>query len=67
MPDGSPSELHVQHAVIDGDHVVVIAAGAYDDGGCPGPDGLGSFDTETLTTFRPLLERILAVSPLPEA
>jgi hypothetical protein len=66
LPDGSSSELNLQYATIVGDQIVSIVAIAYDEGGCPGRDELSSFDTATLSEFRPLLEEVLHESPLPE-
>lgn len=67
MADGSSSELNLQYATIVGDRVLLITAIAYDEGGCPGPNGdLAGFDSETLAAFRPHLEKVLADSPLPQ-
>ncbi len=67
MADGSPSELNLQYATIVGDDVLLITAIAYDEGGCPGPNGdLAGFDSETLEAFQPFLETVLAQSPLPQ-
>lgn len=66
MPDGSDSELNLQYATIVDDRLLSIVVSAYDEGGCPGPDGIGHFLTTTdLETFVPLLEEALHVSPLP--
>ncbi len=65
LADGQPSELNLQYATVVGDQVVAITAAAYDEGGCPGRDGLASFDSATLAEFRPMLEAVLARSPLP--
>ncbi len=67
MPDGSSSELHLQYATVVGDRVIAVVASAYDEGGCPGPDGIiHTFDSTTLAEFRPHLEALLHDSPLPE-
>lgn len=66
LPDGTQSELNFHYATIVGDDVVSITASAYDEGGCPGRDGLGGFDSDTLIEFRPHLEAILHASPLPD-
>lgn len=66
MPDGSPSELHLQYAAVVDDRVVSILAAAYDEGGCPGPDGiLVEFSSEVLREFQAHLETLLGDSPLP--
>ncbi len=65
--DGRPSEMSLQYAAITGDRIVSVAAVAYDEGGCPGRDDLSSFDTATLTEFRPMLETILSSTPPPAA
>lgn len=64
--DDEPSELNLQYATIQDDHVVTVVAVAYDEGGCPGRDELSGFDSESLAAFRPYLEEILKVSPLPD-
>ncbi|HJR87689.1 MAG TPA: hypothetical protein VJ930_08555 [Acidimicrobiia bacterium] len=66
MPDGEPSELNLQYATIVGEEILSIVATAYDEGGCPGRDDLSSFDTATLSEFRPRLEEVLHESPLPD-
>ncbi len=67
MPDGRPSERHVQYAAIQDGDVIVLAAAAYDEGGCPGPDDVSvSFTSEALAELRPLLDEVLTKSPLPE-
>lgn len=63
--DGSPSELSLQYATIDRDDVVLIAAPASDDGGCPGPGDLVEFDSRTLAALQPRLEAALEHIPLP--
>ena len=65
LADGAPSELNQQYATIVGDRVVSITAIAYDEGGCPGRDDTSSWDSLTLSEFRPFLERALHDSPLP--
>ena len=65
LGDGAPSELNVQYASIVGDQVIVLAAIAYDEGGCPGRDDLSSWDSIALSEFRPFLEPALENSPLP--
>ncbi len=65
LPDGAPSELNQQYAAIVGDQVVAITAVAYDEGGCPGRDDASSWDSLSLSEFRPFLERALHDSPLP--
>ncbi len=44
---------------------MIIVAIAYDEGGCPGRDDLSTWDSATLAEFRPLLEAVLRVTPLP--
>ncbi len=63
--DGQPSELNLQYSAIVGDRIVSIVAAAYDEGGCPGRDDLSSFDSATLAAFRPMLEALLTITPLP--
>ncbi|HSJ27943.1 MAG TPA: hypothetical protein VLB67_07005 [Acidimicrobiia bacterium] len=63
MGDGTPSELHLQYATLSHERFVLLAAGAYDEGGCPGKDDLVSFDSAALADFRPHLEALLASSP----
>jgi hypothetical protein len=63
---GDPSELILQYATIVGDQIVLIVAAAYDEGGCPGRDELGAFESEALFRFRPYLEMVLHESPLPD-
>ncbi len=65
LGDGAPSELNLQYASIVGDQVVVLAAIAYDEGGCPGRGGLSNWDSIALSEFRPFLEPALEDSPLP--
>lgn len=66
MPDGKPSELNLQYATIVGEEILSIVATAYDEGGCPGRDDLGGFDTAALSEFRPRLEEVLLESALPD-
>lgn len=66
LGDGTQSELNLHYATILGEDVVTINASAYDEGGCPGRDDLGGFDSTTLIEFRPYLEAVLHESPLPE-
>lgn len=65
LASGDPSELNLHYATIIDGAVVSLSANAYDDGGCPGPDGLGEFDSATLVDFRPHLEALLRTIPLP--
>lgn len=65
LASGDSSELNLHYATIVDGNVVSLAANAYDDGGCPGPDGLGEFDSATLVDFRPHLEALLRTIPLP--
>ncbi len=65
LPDGSPSELNLQYATIVGDQIISITAIAYDEGGCPGRDDQSSWDSATLSEFRPVLEQALEDSPVP--
>lgn len=65
LADGAPSELNQQYATIVGDQVISITAIAYDEGGCPGRDDTSTWDSLTLSEFRPFLERALHDSPLP--
>lgn len=62
---GESSELHLHHAVVDGDDVVIFAAGAYDEGGCPGRDELSGFDSASLRAAQPYLEAAISRFPLP--
>lgn len=66
LGDGSPSELNLQYATLVDENLVLVVAAAYDEGGCPGKDGLLSFDSTGLADFRPHLEQLLEASPLPE-
>lgn len=66
MPDGDASELILQYATLIEDRIISIVATAYDEGGCPGRDELGGFQTAQLAEFRPHLEAMLYQSPLPE-
>lgn len=63
--DGSASERNHQYATIEDDDIVSIVAIAYDEGGCPGRDDVGGFDSATLAAFQPVLESLLADVPLP--
>lgn len=66
MADGSPSELNIQYATIVGDQIISIAAIAYDEAGCLGRDDLSTWDSASLTEFRPYLKPVMEVTPLPE-
>lgn len=66
MPDGTPSELNLQYAVIVDGRIITISAIAYDAGGCPGRDDLSGFRSADLSDFRAYLEEVLRQSPLPE-
>lgn len=63
--DGSPSERNLQYATIDGDDLVLLAAIAYDAGGCPGRDDLSGFDSAALALAEPRIDAVLAGVPLP--
>jgi hypothetical protein len=65
MSDGTPSEMHLQYRAFSQGRLILLAASAYDEGGCPGKDDLVSFDSAGLEAFRPHLELLLALSPLP--
>lgn len=67
LRSGDLSELNLHYAIVDDDAVVSIVANAYDEGGCPGPDDLGGFDTTTLTDFWPHLDALLRSTPLPDS
>lgn len=67
LPDGAPLDMNLQYATIVGSQVISITAGAY-KGGCLGRDDLatlGTWDSITLSEFRPFLEAALHDSPLP--
>ncbi len=63
--DGTPSELHLQYRAFSEGRLILLAASAYDEGGCPGTDGLVPFDSAGLEAFRAHLELLLSLSPLP--
>jgi len=63
--DGAVSERNVQHAVMEGDDVVIITAAAYAAGGCPGRDDQPSFEPEALESFDRGLSALVAGLPLP--
>jgi hypothetical protein len=65
MSDGTPSEMHLQYRAFSQGRLILLAASAYDEGGCPGKDDLVSFDSAGLEAFRAHLELLLALSPLP--
>lgn len=62
---GAPSEYNLQYSTLAHGRLIFLVAAAYDEGGCPGKDGLISFDSATLGEFQPHLETLLASSPLP--
>ncbi len=67
LADGAPSDMNLQYATIIGSQVISVTAGAY-QGGCLGRDGLSTlstWDSITLSEFRPFLEAALHDSPLP--
>ncbi len=67
LADGAPSDMNLQYATIIGSQVISVTAGAY-DGGCLGRGGLSTlstWDSMTLSEFRPFLEAALHDSPLP--
>ncbi len=66
LGDGTQSEFNLHYTAVVGEDVVSISASAYDEGGCPGRDDLGGFDSQQLKDFRPYLEEILHESPLPD-
>ncbi len=63
--DGTPSELHLQYAALSYGRLISLVASAYNEAGCPGKDDTTSFDVDTLEAFRPVLEHLLADSPIP--
>lgn len=65
--DGSESETNLQYAMIQGDELVLIAAIAYDQGGCPGRDDLSGFDSATLVELRGRIESTLELMAPPTA
>ncbi|MBK5265846.1 MAG: hypothetical protein JJE47_00280 [Acidimicrobiia bacterium] len=65
LPDGQPSELNLQYVTIVGSQIISITAIAYDEGACPGRDGESTWDSPTLSKFRPYLDAALHDSPLP--
>ena len=61
----TPSERVISYATVLGDQVFLIVASAHDAGGCIGVDEDVVFTTDGLAEFAPLLERIVADTPLP--
>lgn len=66
MPDGDAFELIFQYATLIEDRIISIVTTAYNEGGCPGRNELGGFQTAQLAEFRPHLEAMPYESPLPE-
>ena len=66
LPDGRRSELNLQYATIVEDQFLLIAANAYEEGGCPGRDDLSTWDSGSLSGFRSRMAKLLAASPLPQ-
>lgn len=64
LASGAPSERQVQYAGIRGADLVVLSAPAYEAEGCLPPEGDG-FDVATLDALVPLLDAVMARSPLP--
>ena len=64
LPDGRRSELNLQYATIVEDQFLLIAANAYEEGGCPGRDDLSTWDSGSLSGFRSRMAKLLAASPL---
>lgn len=63
--DGSPSEYNLHYATIQDGRILSVTAIAEEDTGCLGRDDLSSFRPGQLKEFRPYLEKILEVTPLP--
>jgi hypothetical protein len=61
---GEVSERVVQYAAIRGDSLVVLVAAAYDADGCLVAEG-EEFAPDVLEAFQPVLDRVVAASPMP--
>lgn len=60
----SATERIISYATVAAEHVIIIVASAHNTDGCIGTEEV-VFDTGTLAEFEPLLERIIADTPLP--
>jgi hypothetical protein len=63
LASGAPSEHVVQWAGIRGKDLVLLSAAAYERTGCLPPEG-DAFDVATLREAAPLLDAVVAASPL---
>ncbi|HEX6872997.1 MAG TPA: hypothetical protein VF163_18015, partial [Micromonosporaceae bacterium] len=66
LADGRPSEKIIQYAGVRSGQLVILSATAADDGGCLPAEGQ-YFTSAQLASFAPVLDQIMAVSPLPPA